>query len=234
MADGVAPELAPLFSAAEYINDGKLHILLAASGSVATIKLPNIAEALGRHANVSLRIVLTASSSKFLAGQSAEQPSLEQIRRLPNVDGIYQDLDEWKVPWVRGSSILHIELRRWAHFMLIAPLSANTLAKMALGLADNLLLSVVRAWDVHGTVEPARTIYVAPSMNTMMWKHPLTEKHIKTLERGWNADSMEGRSWITVLKPMEKELACGDTGDGAMRDWRVIVKFIEEDVGLDL
>ncbi|EER26034.1 hypothetical protein D8B26_003646 [Coccidioides posadasii str. Silveira] len=232
MADGIVPELGPPFSAADYANDGKVHILLAASGSVATIKLPNIAEALGRHANVSIRIVLTESSSKFLAGQSAEQPTLEQIRCLPNVDGIYQDLDEWKIPWVRGATILHIELRRWAHFMLIAPLSANTLAKMALGLADNLLLSVVRAWDVQGTVEPPRKIYVAPSMNTMMWKHPLTESQIKTLERGWNVDSTEGKGWITVLRPMEKELACGDTGDGAMRDWRVIVRFIEEHVGL--
>lgn len=232
MVDGVAPELAPSFSAAEHIEDGKLHILLAASGSVATIKLPNIAEALGRHPNVSIRIVLTESSSKFLAGQSAEQPPLAQIRCLPNVDGIYQDEDEWKVPWVRGANILHIELRRWAHFMLIAPLSANTLAKMALGLADNLLLSVIRAWDVHGTVELPRKIFVAPAMNTAMWRHPLTAKQITTLERGWDIESMEGKSWITVLKPIEKELACGDTGDGAMRDWRVIVKYIEDHVGL--
>ncbi|WEW55581.1 flavoprotein [Emydomyces testavorans] len=233
MADGFARELAPSFSAADYANDGKRHILLAASGSVATIKLPNIAEALGGHRNVSIRIVLTKSSSKFLAGQSAEQPTLEQIRGLPNVDGIYQDVDEWKIPWVRGVNILHIELRRWAHFMLIAPLSANTLAKMALGLADNLLLSVIRAWDVHGTVEPLRRIYVAPAMNTAMWRHPLTENQIRTLEQGWNMDSTERKSWITVLRPMEKELACGDTGDGAMRDWRVIVDFIEQHVGLN-
>lgn len=226
--------LAPQFSAACLANDNKIHILLAASGSVATIKLPNVAESLGRHKNVSIRIILTQSASRFLTGQSAEQPTLEMLRQINGVDGVYQDDDEWKVPWTRGAPILHIELRRWSDLMLIAPLSANEMAKMATGLADNLLLSVVRAWDTTGMVGfgsgKRRRIFVAPSMNTSMWTHRLTEKQLKTLRDCWG--SGEDESWITVLMPMEKELACGDHGTGAMQDWREIVTTIENYIGL--
>ncbi|KAJ5179659.1 flavoprotein [Penicillium capsulatum] len=140
------------FSAQEF-QDDKTHILLAASGSVATIKLGNIAEALGRHVNVSIRIIVTEAAERFLIGQSSEQPSLESLRQIPGVDGIYRDADEWATPWTRGAPILHVELRRWAHILLVTPLSANTMAKMTMGMADNLLLSVMRAWDTTGLVD---------------------------------------------------------------------------------
>ncbi|KAK6380807.1 hypothetical protein LTS17_005008 [Exophiala oligosperma] len=137
------------FSAAPHVNDGKHHILLGASGSVATIKIPNIAQALAQHPKVSIRIVLTRSAEEFLRGQSAEQPLLESLQKLPNVDGIYHDEDEWSKPWVRGDSILHIELRRWAHVMLVAPLSANTMAKMVNGIKED----IRRTCDEHCDVE---------------------------------------------------------------------------------
>ncbi len=213
------------FSAADHENDGKHHILLAASGSVATIKIPNIAQALTRHANVSIRIVLTHSAEEFLKGQSAEQPLLKSLHNLPNVDGIYLDEDEWSKPWVRGDKILHIELRRWAHVMLVAPLSANTMAKVVTGISDGLLLSVIRAWDTTGLIDGRKKrIFVAPAMNTAMWRHPITRKQIKVLEQDWGSGE---DGWVTVLRPMEKELACGDVGDGAMMDWKQIVGRLE-------
>ncbi|KAJ9639215.1 hypothetical protein H2204_003826 [Knufia peltigerae] len=218
------------FSAAPHVNDGKHHILLGASGSVATIKIPNIAQALAQHPKVSIRIVLTRSAEEFLRGQSAEQPLLESLQKLPNVDGIYHDEDEWSKPWVRGDSILHIELRRWAHVMLVAPLSANTMAKMVNGISDGLLLSVMRAWDTTGLVDcTKKKIFVAPAMNTAMWRHPITRKQIKVLEQDWGNDE---DGWVKVLRPMEKELACGDVGDGAMMDWRHIVQHIETHLDL--
>ncbi|EFE42223.1 hypothetical protein TRV_03065 [Trichophyton verrucosum HKI 0517] len=225
-------DLAPPFSAANYTNDGRTHILLAATGSVATIKLPNIVASLGSQNRFSIRIIVTKSSANFLNGQSDEQPSLQQIRRMKGVEGIYHDEDEWKEPWVRGKDILHIELRRWAHVLLIAPLSANTLAKMTIGMADNLLLSVVRAWDTSGTIDlgkkPKPHIFVAPAMNTAMWRNPLTRRQVETLETSWGFQSETEGGWVTVIKPMEKTLACGDVGDGAMEDWRRIVRIIEE------
>ena len=100
------------FVAADHSNDGKKHLLLAASGSVATIKLPLIVNTLSRHGNkLSIRIIVTKSAQNFLTGQSAEQPVLESLK--DTVDGIYTDEDEWEKPWVRGGGILHIELRRW-------------------------------------------------------------------------------------------------------------------------
>ena len=106
-----SPIAAP-FSAQEHLDDNKVHILLAASGSVASIKLPNIAEALCRHRTVSIRIIVTQSAEQFLTGQSSEQPTLDSIRQIDGVDGIYRDEDEWSTPWTRGEPILHIELRK--------------------------------------------------------------------------------------------------------------------------
>lgn len=223
------------FVAADHANDGKRHLLLAASGSVATIKLPSIVAALSHHTNLSVRIILTKSAQNFLAGQSAEQPALEALNDVRNVDGIYLDEDEWSKPWTRGGGILHIELRRFAHILVIAPLSANSLAKMTMGLADNLLLSVVRAWDTTGEIEGAekrKRIIVAPAMNTAMWRHPITKKQLRVLEEDWGVGGKDD-GWVEVLRPVEKELACGDVGDGAMTEWKDIVSVIEQRLDLN-
>ena len=206
-------------------DDGKKHILLAASGSVATIKLPLIAQALASHQNVSVRIIVTKSAAEFLQGQADEQPLLESLLKIDGIDAIYQDEDEWSKPWVRGDKILHIELRRWAHVLVIAPLSANTMAKMAAGMSDNLLTSVLRAWDATGTIDMQKKyVMIAPAMNTAMWRHPITKKHLKTIDQDWTIGE---ESRVIVLRPMEKTLACGDTGDGAMMAWQTIVSKIE-------
>ena len=195
------------------ISDGKKHLLLAASGSVATIKLPMIISWFKDHSNFSIRVILTKAATRFLAGQSIEQPTISSLASLQNVDAVYIDEDEWIHPWTRHSEILHIGLRRWAHLLVIAPMSANLLAKMTGGLCDDLLTSVIRAWDVK------RTIITAPAMNTMMWQHPITSKQITALAE-WD--------WVEVLSPQVKELACGDVGQGAMREWHDICALIEE------
>jgi len=235
------------FIASEHYNDGKIHLLLAASGSVASIKIPNILSALSKHPNLSIRLILTRSATNFLAGQSAEQPSLRSLLSQDNVEGIYLDADEWNHPWKRGQAILHIELRRWAHMLVIAPLSANTLAKITAGICDNLLTCVVRAWDTTGLVGATsqavldgsvrsrrKRILVAAAMNTAMWRHPVTKSQIGLLEGEWGVkgDGEEGEGWFEVLRPQEKELACGDVGDGAMKDWKEIVTVIEDRLGL--
>jgi phosphopantothenoylcysteine decarboxylase len=77
------------FSAEDHAQDGKHHILLAATGSVATIKLPLIAYDLVKHPNVSIRIVVTLAAAQFLNSQAAEQPSLLSLLDLAGVDGIH-------------------------------------------------------------------------------------------------------------------------------------------------
>ena len=123
---------------------------------------------------------------------------------------IWTDDNEWA--WRRGDNlILHIDMRKWADVLLLAPLSANTLAKAANGLSDNLVTSVIRAWDWKN-----KKVFFAPAMNTYMWDNIITQTHLGTLT-----------SWGAVLiPPISKTLACGDTGVGAMADIKDIVKAV--------
>ncbi|GJP37987.1 hypothetical protein CLOM_g22430 [Closterium sp. NIES-68] len=164
-------------------------VLLAASGSVAAIKFHIVARGLVEWAE--LRAVSTRSALHFL-----DRPA------LPVEMPLFTDEDEWR-RWSRlGDSVLHIELRKWADVMVIAPLSANTLAKMASGICDNLLTSVVRAWDF------SKPLLLAPAMNTHMWTSPFTARHLAILE-GLGAQ---------LVSPVSKKLACGDVGTGAMAE----------------
>ncbi|KAF6222475.1 hypothetical protein HO173_013441 [Letharia columbiana] len=204
----------PAAVVSDAIHDGKKHLLLAASGSVATIKLPLIISSFETHPNLSIRVIVTKAATKFLAGQSPEQPTVPSLALLPHVDAVYLDEDEWIDPWTRHSKILHIELRRWAHLLAIVPMSANLLAKVTGGLCDDLLTTVIRAWDVK------RAIIAAPAMNQMMWLNPITAKQLAILAEEWD--------WFEILSPQVKQLACGDVGQGAMCDWHEIVAVIEE------
>ena len=208
----------PAAVVSDALDDGKIHLLLAASGSVATIKLPLIITAFADHSNLAIRIILTKAASHFLDGQSQEQPTVASLASLPNVHGVHLDQDEWVEPWTRNAKILHIELRRWAHLLAIAPMSANMLAKVTGGMSDDLLASVIRAWDVK------RPIIAAPAMNQLMWEHPITARQVAVLAKEWD--------WFEVLMPQMKELACGDVGQGAMRDWKVVVAMIEKRLAL--
>ncbi len=101
--------------------------------------------------------------------------------------------------------------RNWASALVIAPLDANTLAKIANGICDNLATCIARAWPVG-----QKPMFIAPAMNTAMWEHPITETHLSTL-----------RSWgVKVINPVVKTLACGDKGVGAMASRVDIVQHI--------
>jgi phosphopantothenoylcysteine decarboxylase len=243
-ADSPWPRRAPAEEVAATIHDGKTHLLLAATGSVATIKLPLIISSLAKHPNLSIRVILTKSAARFIAG-SVEGTTVVSLASLPNVNAVYEDEDEWVEPWTRGAEILHIALRRWAHILVIAPLSANTLAKVANGICDNLLTSVIRAWDTTGLIDGKKArILVALAMNTAMWIHPITAQQVRILEEDWGVKEIdkndaEGENqgtpqqgWFEVLRPIEKTLACGDVGTGAMLEWTEIVKLIEQRLGL--
>ena len=66
-----------------------------------------------------------------------------------------------------------------------------------------------------------------------MWRHPITKKQIKILDEDWGiSEDEDGGGWIEVLRPIEKTLACGDSGNGAMREWSEIVAIVESGLGL--
>jgi len=160
----------------------------------------------GQHSpNVLIRVVATEKALQFfdrdlVAAANGDIP-------------VFTDADEWT--WKeRGDPILHIELRRWADLMLIAPLGANTLGKIANGLCDNLLTCIVRAWD------QTKPLYFCPAMNTHMWDHPITHKQVETL-----------RSWGYKEMPcIEKDLMCGDKGYGAMTKLPMIGSVVAGEV----
>lgn len=113
--------------------DGKLRVVLVSTGSVASIKMPNILEALAADDNVEVQVVATDSSLYFY-----DRDALESAH---DGVGIWADRDEWS-DWNKiGDPILHIELRRWADLVVVVPCSADMLAKIAGGICDNLAVS---------------------------------------------------------------------------------------------
>ena len=176
-----------------------MKILLGVTGSVAaklTQKL--ITQLLSRGCEV--RVITTESSLYFWM--------LQDVRV-----SVYRDVDEWKNGhYSKYSPVLHIDLRDWADILLIAPLSANTLAKLSNGLADNLLTCVARAWKTDNSM------ILAPAMNTHMWTHPATKEQLKKL-KSWN-------SKLVVIPPISKMLACGTEGVGAMAEIDNIVEVV--------
>jgi phosphopantothenoylcysteine decarboxylase len=215
-----------------------MKILLGVTGSVATIRTPELYQSLclaGHH----VKIVATQASLYFFDPGSINPADMNQVQR--NREVVILDEDEWPGSergkrYERDDPVLHIELRRWADLFLIAPLDANTLAKLATGLADNCLTCVWRAWD------PARTVVLAPAMNTLMWEHPLTIRHLRQLAADAGTgqlpddllvedllDSINQRCpKLRIVPPISKRLACGDVGVGAMAEVSEIVRSISE------
>lgn len=179
-----------------------LNLIVGVTGSVAAIKLPQLITELSPHFN--LKIIVTKRVNYFI------KDALQLLASNP-LTPILHDEDEWShapSAYSSGDSILHIELRRWADLMVIAPLDAHSLAKITHGLCDNLLTSVVRAWDY------SKPLYLCPAMNTFMWENPPTEEQLQR---------MIDRSAI-VINPIVKTLACNDKGMGAMAEVNTIVE----------
>jgi phosphopantothenoylcysteine decarboxylase len=214
-------------------------ILLGLTGSVASIKAPELFHhflAKGHH----VRVVATRHACRFfdpadLGGKADKSP-----RKVRDPEICTVDEDEWPVAepgkslWQRGDEVLHIRLRRWADLLVVAPLDATTLAKFALGLCDNCLTCVWRAWD------PSKPRLIAPAMNTLMWEQPVTTRHLLQLAQDAgsplaNHASKEeiqrhlatGINGLHLAGPESKRLACGDDGMGAMASIESLVHQVE-------
>jgi len=198
-------------------------IVLGATGSVAAVRVPSLCSSLVEMGH-EVRVAATEPSLYFF------DPG-----ELPPGVPIHRDDDEWPgTRYARGDEVLHIELRRWADLLIVAPLDANTLGKFALGLSDNLLTCLFRAWDF------AAPVILAPAMNTMMWRKPATGRHLAQLwsdQTGrptppdWSLDAAEGlfarhAPAIVLVPPQAKRLACGDFGVGAMAEVPQIAEVV--------
>jgi phosphopantothenoylcysteine decarboxylase len=121
---------------------------------------------------------------------------------------------------------LHIDLRDWADLLLIAPLSAHTLAKLSNGLCDDTLSCVVRAWDFGHGARPGKPLILVPAMNTAMWQHPLTRLQLDTIRGFWNTTGKDPKEGVSIVPPQVKKLACGEIGNGALASVEDIVKCV--------
>ncbi|XP_032555622.1 phosphopantothenoylcysteine decarboxylase isoform X2 [Chiroxiphia lanceolata] len=181
----------------------KFRVLVGVTGSVAALKLPLLVVELLKIPGLEVKVVTTERAKHFYDAQE-----------IPVT--LYGDEDEWQLWKGRSDPVLHIELRRWADLMVVAPLDANTLAKVANGICDNLLTCVIRAWDL------SKPLLFCPAMNTAMWEHPITARQVEQL-KGFG---------YTEIPCVVKKLVCGDEGRGAMAEvWTIlerVKRIIEE------
>ncbi|CAD2089317.1 phosphopantothenoylcysteine decarboxylase, putative [Plasmodium vinckei lentum] len=179
-----------------------MKLLLGITGSIAAIKTSEIVEKLKKECenkNIPIEI-------KYVATNVAFEKFLNNFK-----EPVLLDKDEWL--WKdRGDDILHIELRKWADLFVICPLDANTLAYISNGACPNLLTSICRCWNFE------KKIIVFPCMNTYMFNHPIT-KHQLDIISSWG---------IKIIPPIEKILACGEYGMGALPNIEDVVKEIVE------
>lgn len=201
----------------------KQKLLLALTGSVASIKALELVKTF--QPTYQIQVVATDSAIKFIkttndlfvpytdyGGAPLPEMFLDSYP-LKDKWRIHSDTEEWR--WKRiGDTITHIDLKDWADVFVVAPLSANTLAKFAHGICDNLVTSIYRAYPVN------KPIVLAPAMNTDMWEHPLTQEHLNVLAKR--------HSRIKIVQPVSKMLACGVEGIGALAPAESVLSEIND------
>jgi len=170
------------------------NIVLGVTGSIAAYKAAEIASRLAKQ-GADLHVVMTADAQKFITALP-----FKTLSRHPVVTDLYDEEEGWKPT--------HIKLADEADLLLIAPATANILAKLAHGVADDALTCIALA------LNPKTPILIAPAMNGKMWLHPATQANVQTLKsRG-----------AEFIGPEEGMLSCGYEGIGRLFDPAKIVQ----------
>ena len=162
------------------------NVVLAVTGSIAAYKSADLASQLVKQ-GCDVRVILTADALRFITTLP-----FKTLSRHPVVTDLYDEEEGWKPT--------HISLADEADLLLIAPATANTIAKLALGIADDALSCVALA------LNPRARLLLAPAMNGKMWLHPATRQNVATLKsRG-----------AEFIGPEEGLLSCGYEGIGRL------------------
>src|SRR3984957_1929614 len=170
-------------------------ILLVIGGGVAAYKSLDLIRRL-RERGASVRVIMTAAAKHFIAPLSAAALSGQKV-----YDDLFSLTDE--------AEMGHIELSREADLLVVAPATADLIARMATGLAHDMATTALLATD-------KRTL-IAPAMNLRMWLHPATQRNVATLEK----------DGVLFVGPMDGEMACGEFGPGRMAEPLEIVAAVE-------
>jgi phosphopantothenoylcysteine synthetase/decarboxylase len=169
-------------------------VLLIVGGGIAAYKSLELVRLL-RKAGHSVTPVLTSGGEHFVTAMS-----LGTLAESPVYTSLWELKDEVEIG--------HIQLSRSADFLLVCPATADLLAKMAAGIADDLATTLLLATD--------KPVVVAPAMNVRMWNHPATRRNIEQLK----ADG------VRVIDPAEGEMACGEFGPGRLPEPAEIVESL--------
>ncbi|MCQ9204708.1 MAG: hypothetical protein NG737_00105 [Omnitrophica bacterium] len=176
------------------------NVLIGICGGIASYKTCELVR-LFIKGGFSVKVMMTEAAAKFVTPLV-----FQNLSKNPVYIDMFQILEE--------ENTQHIALSQWADFCLIAPLSANTLSKLAQGLCDNLLTTVVCA------LPKDTKVILAPAMNENMWKNPIIQENVKKLSAiGANISPK-----YIILKPQKGELACGIYGEGRMPEPQDIYK----------
>ncbi len=162
-----------------------MKILLGVTGGIAAYRACELTS-LAVKAGHSVRVVMTQNATHFVGPLS-----FEALSGSPVLTNTFAD------------ALAHIEWAKWADVAVVAPCSANVLAKLACGLADDALCTTLMA------LPRGRQVVIAPAMNTEMWLNPVTQRNLRWLDE-------LGR--FTIVAPTEKRLACGDFGPGGLAE----------------
>lgn len=173
-----------------------MKILLGVSGGIAAYKSLELVRMLVKNGH-QVQVVMTASAKQFIQPLSFQALTGQKVR-----DSLFDAEQE--------AGMGHIELARWADVIIIAPATANLLAKLNHGFADDLLTTLCLATD--------RPIVFAPAMNRLMWANQATQNNVADLvARGWH-----------LIEPGEGEQACGEIGAGRLAEPYEIYDFVVE------
>jgi len=172
-------------------------IILGICGSIAAYKSAALTRLLVK-AGAEVQVIMTPEATAFITPLT--------LATLSNRPVLTRYFDETTGEWAR-----HVHLGLWADLLLIAPISANTLAKLANGLCDNLLCAVY--------LSAKCPTYLAPAMDLDMWAHPATQQNVQRLQRFGNS----------LIPPKNGELASGLIGEGRLAEPEEIIDFLEKD-----
>lgn len=162
-----------------------MNLLIGVTGGIAAYKACNLCS-LAIKAGHSVRVVMTQSATRFVGPVT-----------FHGLTGHPVMLDSF------SDAMAHIDWAKWADVMCIAPLTANTLSKLAVGIADDALTTVCMA------LPAGRPVVIGPAMNTEMWNNPVIQRNMR-----WIADLER----YVVVAPTVKRLACGDFGPGGLAE----------------
>ena len=171
-------------------------IAVAVTGGIAAYKAADLTSRL-RKEGAEVRVAMTRSAKKFVGPLTFEAISGHPVYRK-----VFDQPNAYRME--------HIEWARWADGLVVAPATADFIARMAQGLADDAPLTLYLAF--------AGPVWIAPAMNTTMWEHPATQANVEILR---------GRG-VEVIGPGSGPLACGEVGDGRMAEPEEIVRILAE------